>query len=419
MNWRWYVFWVKDILTGRKVRTIYEELCQDDCCFDKEKQIKKINKLLTYAKNNCRYYDKYDINIKKFPIVNKQIIKDNYNDIFVKKYDKSKLHKMSTSGSTGTPFTVYQNIEKRNSVLAEVLFFGKKAGFYFGEKQLFSRIWVSSIKKSSLMRFLQNMECFDVSHLDDSNLKLLYNTIVEKKVKCVLGYASSLHAFGKYIENKEIAKNKLKVIISGSELLNEKTRKLLSKKFNCKVYSRYSNEENGLLGQDNGITKEMWLNETNYYWEFLKLDSNEDAKPGELARVVITDLNNYAMPMIRYDTGDLCKYKKQGDKKIITEIFGRRIDSIYDTKGLPISPHLITNNMWDVKHIIQWKFSQLDKKTYKISLNVDKDFNGEKEIRNKILNIIGKDATIKFEYVDEIPVLNSGKRKYIENLYNK
>ena len=67
---------------------------------------------------------------------------------------------------------------------------------------------------------------------------------------------------------------------------------------------------------------------------------------GELARIVVTDLFNYAMPLIRYDTGDLAvveKHEKYG--KVITSIEGRRTDFIYNTSGDVLSPYSVINNM--------------------------------------------------------------------------
>ena len=421
MNWRWKLFWLKDKITGGTIKKVYKELERDYENFNIDKQQEKLAKLLKYAKDNCDFYNNYELNIEQFPVINKQIIKDNFEKIFVHKFNKNDLHKMSTSGSTGTPFTVYQNSEKRKAILAEVIFFGKKANFEFGEKEIYTRIWVNSVKKSKLKKYLQNLIPFDISLLDEDNLEKLDNTLKSRKVKCMLSYASTLYVYDKYLiknnKNNKNNKYKIKSIISGSELLNETTRESLSKYFNCNVYSRYSNEENGLLGQDFGFDKKFWLNETNYYIEFLKVDSNFPAEPGELSRIVVTDLLNFAMPMIRYDTGDLCKFSIENNRKYITEIYGRRGDLIFNTSGKSMSPHVITNNMWEIPNIIQWKFIQLDEKEYKIVLNVQQEFNGEEKLKNLFLKLLGVDAIINFEYVNELPVLNSGKRKYIENLY--
>lgn len=167
----------------------------------------------------------------------------------------------------------------------------------------------------------------------------------------------------------------------------------------------------------------MHLNEADYYIEFLKLNSDEQAEEGEVSRVVITDLYNYAMPIIRYDTGVLAIYKNCSEckinKKVITSIYGRKVDIIYNTKGETLSPHIITNNMWGIKGVKQFKFIQEDKTSYKFILNINNSIENYNEIICKFKEILGKEAKIDIEYVDEIPVLSSGKRKYIENRMNK
>ena len=81
----------------------------------------------------------------------------------------------------------------------------------------------------------------------------------------------------------------------------------LEKHFNTKVVSRYSNEEMGILAQQSNIEQNnaFNINWASYYVEILKMDTNEKANLGELGRIVITDLFNFSMPLIRYDTGDL------------------------------------------------------------------------------------------------------------------
>lgn len=417
MNFRWHLFWIKDFFQKNKIKKVYDDIEKNHHKIDLNEQKSKLDKLLKEVINNCEYYANYNVNINEFPVVNKMILKENTDKLLNKKYQLEKLHKMSTSGSTGTPFTVYQNKEKRNRVIAEVLYYGKIINYTFGEKQFYFRIWVNSIKKNTLKRYLQNMNTIDISNLSDTKLDEILKNIDSKKVKCILSYASTLERLVDYAEKigYEYTKGKLKCIISSSELLSEKTRKKLMNIFKCKVYSRYSNEENGILGQDTCTSKTFDLNYADYYFEFLNLENDEPAKEGELSRVVVTDLYNYAMPMIRYDTGDLAIYKTKNKKKYITELYGRKVDLIYNTKNEEVSPHTITNNMWEFEEIKQFKFIQCDTKKYKIVLNTDKKID-ESIIIKKFKAILGQDAKIDIEYTNEIPVLNSGKRKYIENI---
>lgn len=426
MNLRWYLFWIGDFLKGSGIRKAYKDI--ENCYYNGNKNVDlELRKLLDHAQETTDFYKSYkNKNLKQFPVVNKKTIIDNYERILSKPYIGKKLHKMTTSGSTGTPFTVVQNREKRNRVLGSILFFGKKCDYVFGEKQLFLRVWVASIKKSRFKKFLQNMITEDISSLNDNEMENIEKILKkEKKLSNILSYASTLDRVSKYLEEKKCKPDdfSVKSIISGSELLQDDTRARLHKIFDCNIVSRYANEENGILGQEClSEHNEIHLNYANYYFEFLKLDEDKPAKEGEIARIVLTDLYNYALPMIRYDTGDLAivsKAKCGAKAKVISKIFGRRVDLIYDTAGKALSPHFITNTMWDSNGIIQFKFTQVKAKEYKILLNVKEDFNDEEKIVKALKSGLGKDAKIKVEYTNEIPVMNSGKRKYIENLYLK
>ena len=426
MNWRWYLFWIKDLLSGGKIYKAYKDIkysySNGNLDFEKD-----INDLLQHASNTTDFYKEYrGKKLEDFPIINKMVIKENFNEIQSKQYKGKKLHKMSTSGSTGTPLTVVQDKNKRARVIAAVIFFGKLCGYTFGQRQMFLRVWVKSVKKSPIKKFIQNMITEDISNLNDSKLEEI-STILEKdnKIRNILSYASTLEKLANYLEKKEKRSYGLTSIISGSELLQENVREKLKETFKCNVVSRYANEENGILGQDCiENNHEIHLNLADYYFEFLKLEDDTPAEEGELARIVITDLWNYALPMIRYDTGDLaivgkaeCSLKSN---LVIKEIFGRKVDLIYNTYEEPVSPHLITNNMWEVKGIKQFKFIQQDRFKYKILLNLEKDsVCNETDLINKFKKLMGENSEIEIEYTEEIPVLNSGKRKYIENLYRK
>ena len=428
MNFRWYLFWIRDFLQGGKVHKAYKDI-ENSYYGRKDNTKQNIQNLLEHAKKTTEFYSKYNTDsLEQFPVINKKTIVENYNQIISTDYKDKKLHKMSTSGSTGTPLTVVQDKRKRSRVIAEVVFFGKMCGYTFGERQMFLRVWVKSVKKSKLKKILQNMIPEDVSNLDLKKMEEIENILKkDKKLKCILSYASTLNKLSKHLlEKKYTPKDfSVKSIISGSELLLEETRENLKELFGCNIVSRYANEENGILGQECITDKEIHLNTADYYFEFFKLDEDVPAEEGELSRIVVTDLYNYALPMIRYDTGDLAIVGKSNcniSAKVIKEIFGRRVDLIYNSKGEALSPHIITNNMWGVENIKQFKFTQISKNEYKILLNVTENFQKEKqekELKEKFGMLLGEGVIIEIDYTEEIPVLSSGKRKYIENLYRR
>src|SRR5699024_7642576 len=274
--------------------------------------------------------------------------------------------------------------------------------------------------------FIQNNSQVNIEKLDTTSVSEIcaeIENITKKEKGTILSYASTLDAIANYFLNDKssyIRKWKINGIISTSEILIDSTRDIIMDQFNTNCYSRYANMENGILGQDAPEhTNTFVLNECHYYFEILKMDSDEPASLGELGRIVVTDLYNYAMPMIRYDTGDVGTFQYQQingiNKKVIMNFGGRQIDMIYDTKGAFVSPHKLSVMFWGIENVEEFQFIQKDQKQYKVLLNVYNTFKHDKELIKILKGVLGNDAEIKIHQVKEIPKLKSGKSKYIMN----
>lgn len=425
-------FWAMDALRGGKVRKAYDIIkkCDKGIWSDAEinaYQEECLKKLLAHTAKTVKAYKGQDsLNISQWPVVRKVDLKDSLDDHISSDYNKEDLIVMSTSGSTGTPFRCYQDVLKKRHVNAEVLYYNGLVGFKIGRRIIYFRSIVGEVSKSKLAQFAQNIRLIDCQNLGDEDVRERLKEIKACSANgggMVLSYASTLDAFRKYFQKygtDDARGCKVYGIVSGSELLQDITRDSLEEAFGCKVVSRYANEENGFLGQDDVDNNVFIPNRADYYYEILKLTSNEPAAKGEVGRIVVTDLYNYAMPFVRYDTGDVGAWVEtthQGRMVMgIGKFGGRVVDMIFDTKGNQISPHAITNNMWEFQGIKQFQFVQKEAKKYLLKLNVDRDsFLQESKILSILKERFGGDADIEIEYCDEIPVLASGKRRYIVN----
>ncbi|WP_040978344.1 phenylacetate--CoA ligase family protein [Oceanobacillus jeddahense] len=426
-------FWTLDFFRGSKVRKAYKNLNKyyhlDSNSSKLEKYQKKtLNSLLDQAVNNTIYYKKFKNkkDLSSFPVVNKKKINDKQEEFLSKKYTRENLIQMSTSGSTGTPFVSYQNINKKRCVNAETIFFNGKAGYNVGSKLVYLRSLNLKNNKTKLKQKIQNEKLIDIAELDDTNIEYLFEQIerfTNKQSATMLSYASTYDTLSNYFKKYGFDKAKkcnIHGILSTSEILFDETRRYMSEAFNCNCYSRYANMENGMLGQDTPKHPNTFiLNEANYYIEILRMDSDIPADFGETGRIVVTDLYNYAMPMIRYDTGDVGTFTyvdlKGKKKKAITNFGGRKIDMITDVKGNTISPHKISVTFWNFPELKQFQFIQEDNKTYSILLMLKTDFDRGNELIDKLKAILGEKAVINIKVVESIPVLDSGKRKYIIN----
>ena len=93
----------------------------------------------------------------------------------------------------------------------------------------------------------------------------------------------------------------------------------------------------------------------------------------------------------------------------LKDIYGRKRDCIYTTDGKLISPAKVFVLMWGIEGVKQWQFIQKTQFNYVFKVNAEKDADLTPAI-DRLRNLLGDDAIIDIELVDEIPVLSSNKR---------
>jgi phenylacetate-CoA ligase len=359
-------------------------------------------------------------------VINKNIIRNNYEAFQSPKYLGTSVVDMHTSGSTGTPFVVRQDKSKRKRVYAEMMYFWGKAGYQIGMKYVFFRIWTSINRKSKLLACARNILMSDIIRLDQENLEKIRITLKsDRKIRMLLGYASTFENLANYFSTCGDTSEMFNIdsIISFGEVLPNITREKLKEIFNCIIVSLYSNQENGMLAQECVENKEFHVNSASYHVELLKMDTDDPVSVGELGRIVVTDLFNHAMPLIRYDTGDLAVWKKEAEcgwySQVFSSIQGGTADLIFDTRGNEISSGLIYILMWPFDKLLQFQFVQEGAKRYILKLNGSEGHYDDATFVDLFKDPLGKDAEVVIEHVNEIPELASGKRKCVVCNYVK
>lgn len=389
---------------------------------EKPIQINEFNKekFLEFITNNSVYYKQYkDKKIHDFPIITKREIVDNYNEIATIKPEKrKKLIKVSTSGSYGTPLSFYVTKEKRLTQQGEVLFFGSYSNFDLGIKHLYIRV----IKPSFKNMIIKNQYILKPGNIDQNWMRKALKKISNEKHRVIITYPSIMNNLATYACEHQYEIKHIKGIITYGEKLDEKSSQNIYKAFNCKPLSRYSTEELGVLANTKIDSNEMILNQVNYYIEILD-ENNEPVAEGNTGKVVVTDFNSHIIPLVRYDTGDLATLisYKDGLAHTISNIEGRKIETVYTTRGDALMPFNINRMMSKIENIYQFQFIQKGRKEYDLKILPKKSFDESKlnELKNQYKNLLGEDALINIILVDKIETLKSGKRPYIINQYTQ
>ncbi len=383
-----------------------------------------LQSLLTHASQSVPYYKPCKgSSLGTFPIIKKTEIQNRFEDFKSESLQKEPLFKVSTSGSTGVPFILYHNSLKRKRNTSDVLYFMGETGYEIGNALIELEVWRGHNQRSRLWNFLQNTSQFDVTKLNDPRIEEFLRLVERIKGPVnMLGFASAFEAICQYMDRTErsCSQTNIKGITANSEYLNEYTRETLKRRFNTRVYSRYSNEEIGILAhQTRDSGNNFVLNWGSYIFEILDMEEDRPAAKGELGRIVVTDLFNYAMPLIRYDTGDVGMFAPDyPDNRYMQSVEGRKMDLVSDTKGIVLSSFVVYTLFYPhYKDLNQYQFIQEDANKYIIKLNVKDTFEKEGELIQAVRDNFGQDARVDIEYVDEIPALASGKRRKVVNLY--
>jgi phenylacetate-CoA ligase len=119
----------------------------------------------------------------------------------------------------------------------------------------------------------------------------------------LFSYANNLKAVADLIRHAQAAALGLKSIISTGEILAADTRNSIERAFGCRVIDIYGAREIGQIAFECPSADRYHLCSELVFTEIVDRDGMP-VRPGELGRVVVTPLYNYAMPFIRYDLGD-------------------------------------------------------------------------------------------------------------------
>lgn len=383
-----------------------------------------IENLLDHAVQTVPFYkDLKGSGLGDFPVIKKTIIQENFDAFKSKEFNTESLFRVSTSGSTGVPFVLYHNADKRKRNTSDVLYFMGQTGYRIGNALIELEVWRGHNRRSRILNLLQNTFQFDVTKLDDEKIKLFLQKVNSTSGTInMLGFASAFESICQYMDKNDIAYDKGNIVgvTANSEYLNEYTRAALKKRFNTNVYSRYSNEEIGILAHQTEHSGDNFvLNWGSYYFEILEMDTDRPARKGELGRLVVTDLFNYSMPLIRYDTGDVGMFAPDfPENRYLSAVEGRKMDLVSDTKGTVLSSFVVYTLFYPYYHLLnQYQFIQEGAKEYTIKLNVKEGFANEGELIQAVKKDFGQDAMVNIVYVDEIPALASGKRRKVVNQY--
>ncbi len=426
----------------------YRNYCEEIKTIDSAKSLltfqKKYQRILfTHAMNNVTYYNKIlssicplvDLDdpkmLSKLPLLDKAVIRNQSTLLYSKDLHKRKWHYNSSGGSTGEPVKFIQDSTLNKWTNATLQYYYreilridelkvKKVLLWGSERDIFTG---SIGTKAKFINYLQNTKLLHSFMMTEAQIKQYVNVINDFRPDLIRGYAGSLYELCDYVQKNGLVIHRPKLVISAAEVLRPEMRQKIESVLS-KVYDFYGSRETPAIAGE-CLCGNMHVFTFNNLFEVLDAN-NVPVRLGENGKIILTQLHNYAMPLIRYEIGDMailgsneCPCKNP--LPTLTKITGRITDNFKKSDGTIIHGEYFTHLFYLKEWLKSFQVIQEDYKKIRVKISLRSSISelDKKEIEQKILIVMGKDCAIYWEFVDEIPKTISGKHIYTKSLLKK
>lgn len=131
--------------------------------------------------------------------------------------------------------------------------------------------------------------------------------LIRMQPRYLLLSPSGLRLLAQYFRDNGLRLPSLQSVRTASERLDDDVRALCQEVFGCKIVHNYSANEVGYMGVQCPVNDHFHVQSEVVYLEILD-ERDQPCPPGQVGRVVVTPLHNYAMPMLRYEIGDEAEF---------------------------------------------------------------------------------------------------------------
>jgi len=370
---------------------------------------------------------------QQIPILTKAIIRQRM-DALQSTPKNMKTYINTSGGSTGEPVQFVQDKQYYTQMVADTLLFSCLNGKHPGQKEL--KIWGSERDifegtvgaREKIMNFLFNRRFLNSFRLTHALIENYIATIQKQKPFQIWTYTDSIYEIAKYINKNDIRVFSPQNIICTAGTLYPEMRLEIQNAFpKSHVINQYGSREVGQIGCQTIDNDDMMIFLHANYVELVDPDSleiiDEPYRPG---KILVTNLNNYSMPLIRFDIGDMAEYAPKNRTGTLfthfARLHGRENTHLINKNGDRIHgeyfTHLFYNKTWVQQfQVIQKNDAQIEILfvSHKKNPMLSKDFD---DIENKIKCVMGNHVHVDFIRVNEINKLASGKYQFVRREFS-
>jgi phenylacetate-CoA ligase len=355
-------------------------------------------------------------------ILSKEEIRNGVREMISRGFCTETLRKVKTGGSTGKALGLYiteECSELRNACARR---HDRWTGWEPGEPV--GALWGNPPLSQDLKVRLKNLLLAPTIYLDtmeitEKSVREFAREWLRLKPTLLFGHAHSIYLLARFVRDLSIGVIRPKAIISTSMMLLSSERRFIEEIFGVRVFDRYGCEEVSLIASECEKHEGLHMNIEHLYIEFLR-DDGRYAGPGEEGKIVVTDLMNRAMPLIRYEVQDVgvpldteCSCGR--GLPLMAGVAGRVADFLIKKDGTRVAGvSLIENTLTKIRGIDQMQIIQESLDFFRISMVPGKLY-GEaagRELTAYFQRLFGPEIQVSLQLVAAIEQEKSGKYRF-------
>lgn len=390
-------------------------------------QWRKLEALLDYCWERIPYYrarwrelgiERGDIrgmdDYARLPVLGKDEIRAHHEDFLPSRPDQPILFK-ATSGSTGEPLRVgftRESYERRIAVMYRG--YGWSGGHH-GRRTLYlwgqpagGMGWKERLYQSAFQR--RTLNAF---HMTAERMAEYADAFDRFQPRVVVSYVAPIVRMARWLLDEGRVPHRPDVILAAAEALHEGERALVEQAFGCPVQNTYGCREFMLIAAECPHRGGLHVNA-----DHLVVELAGAANGGGAGDLVVTDLHNYGMPLLRYANGDMAR--PGGDSCAcgrglpkIASVEGRKLDVLQTADGRQIFGEHIVYAFLGTSGVDQWQVVQDTPDAWDVYLVPGRGFGTDAidRIARDLQPVCGEQTALRFHLRDAIALTPAGKRR--------
>ncbi len=363
--------------------------------------------------------------LRHVPVLTKRDIQENGPHLLAQNVPEQEREQNRTGGSTGSPLQFWVDKVRFDLRRASTDRHNAWAGLHPGD--LRAQLWGAVLDLSAApqegmpwrQRMLHRQIGLNTASVTEQDLFRFVGVLRRYRPKVLIAYAQSASMFADFCVEQNIRDIQFKSVITSAEVLFDHQRTAIERAFGGKVFNRYGCRELSVIASECEYHTGMHVNADSL---IIEVESRPDMPAGQ-GRLLITDLTNRSMPLIRYEIGDdaswvdgpACPCGRELPR--LARIEGRTTDFLQLPSGLKISGPALTLVHADMAEVRQIQYVQETAQRVRIRIVPGRTYSPDTktEVLRRLQPYFKGDFTLDVQLVDHIDKESSGKFRFVKN----